>query len=92
MSDGLQNNREAREPADLRRLDARFRCLCCNGVIETLFDRDVSHGLDLKMGFVFGEYSFICDGCTATLIAERTAASPAARQRGTPRTAARYWR
>jgi hypothetical protein len=51
----------------------------------TLFDQDVSGGLNLKMGLVFDEYSFICDGCAATLIAEQTHPSPSATKKGTSR-------
>jgi hypothetical protein len=77
MVKGFQNAQESCEHGDVLRPTTSFRCLCCNGVIVSLFDQDVSGGLDLKMGFVFDEYSFICDNCAAALIAERTHSSAA---------------
>jgi hypothetical protein len=85
MAQDSRTGREAREQDDARWPNTQFRCLCCNGVIVTLFDQDISGGLDLKMGFIFDEYSFICDNCAATLIAERKHPSPPAPQKGTSR-------
>ena len=78
MAWNSQENRETRAQDQARWPNTQFRCLCCNGVIVTLFDQDVSGGLNLKMGLVFDEYSFICDDCAATLIAEQTPPSPSA--------------
>jgi hypothetical protein len=71
MAQKLPDSRGSTEQEDARWPNTQFRCLCCNGVIMSLFDQDVSGGLDLKMGLVFDEYSFICDGCAAALIADQ---------------------
>ena len=81
MAQELPSDREARKGDETRWHNTQFRCLCCNGVIVSLFNQDVSGGLDLKMGLVFDEYSFICDNCAATLIAAQTHALPAAKRK-----------
>jgi hypothetical protein len=85
MAWSSQDSRETRAQDQAQWPNTQFRCLCCNGVIVTLFDQDVSGGLNLKMGLVFDEYSFICDDCAATLIAERTHPSPSATKKGASR-------
>jgi hypothetical protein len=90
MARSIPGGREAGEQDDTGWPSTQFRCLCCNGVIETLFDQDVSGGLNLEMGLVFDEYSFICDNCAATLIAERRRPSPPAAQKGTSRKTGRH--
>jgi hypothetical protein len=87
MAQSIPSSREARGQGDAGWPNTQFRCLCCNGVIMTLFDQDVSGGLNLEMGLVFDEYSFICDNCAATLVAERRRPSAPARRKGTSRKA-----
>jgi len=50
--------------------DHRYRCACCEGIIEVLPRETIPDGLDLKFNFVFDECQLICRACTTRLIDE----------------------
>lgn len=51
-----------------REFAAQHRCLCCDGVIDGLAD-DAVIGFDARIGLFTDECAFVCDECTASLIA-----------------------
>jgi hypothetical protein len=51
-----------------REFAARHRCLCCGGVIDGFAD-DAAVGFDARIGLFTDECAFVCDECTASLIA-----------------------
>jgi hypothetical protein len=53
--------------------NSRYQCICCGGVIEMPIDQDLGIGLNLPLGLVSDECAFICDRCTANLIAAQSA-------------------
>jgi hypothetical protein len=61
----------AHEPADDQRIDNRYRCLSCNGIITGLAEQDLAAGLNVKLGLVSDECGLVCNQCTAKLIQAR---------------------
>ena len=51
-----------------RELASRHQCVCCGGVIDGLAD-DGAIGLDARIGLFTDECAFVCNECTASLIA-----------------------
>ena len=51
-----------------RELASRHQCVCCGGVIEGLAD-DGAIGFDVRIGLFTDECAFVCNECTASLIA-----------------------
>jgi len=50
------------------RFEAPPRCLCYNGTLPGLADRDIPIGLNAALGLVSDECGLICDDCTTRLI------------------------
>mgnify|MGYP007020372056 FL=1 len=53
-----------------RELVSRRRCMCCGGVIDGLAD-DEAIEFDARIGLFTDECAFVCNNCTASLIAAR---------------------
>ncbi|MCA6101158.1 hypothetical protein [Bradyrhizobium australafricanum] len=51
-----------------RELASYNQCVCCGGIIEGIVDDDAI-GLDARIGLFTDECAFVCDECTASLIA-----------------------
>lgn len=51
-----------------RELVSRRRCMCCGGVIDGLAD-DEAIEFDARIGLFTDECAFVCNNCTASLIA-----------------------
>ncbi|WP_298365386.1 hypothetical protein [uncultured Bradyrhizobium sp.] len=51
-----------------RELASHHQCVCCGGVIEGLAD-DGAIGFDARIGLFTDECAFVCNECTASLIA-----------------------
>ncbi|MCP1971705.1 hypothetical protein [Bradyrhizobium elkanii] len=51
-----------------RELASRHQCVCCGGMIEGIVDDDAI-GLDVRIGLFTDECAFVCNECTASLIA-----------------------
>ncbi|MGN1285895.1 MAG: hypothetical protein ACI4XG_04840 [Bradyrhizobium sp.] len=47
---------------------SRHQCVCCGGVIDGLADDDAV-GLDARIGLFTDACAFVCNECTASLIA-----------------------
>jgi hypothetical protein len=56
--------------------EARYRCICCDGVIANLSEESIPTGLDLKLGLVADECALICNACTTKLIEARKLQAP----------------
>ncbi|WP_194456031.1 hypothetical protein [Bradyrhizobium sp. CCBAU 53421] len=48
---------------------ARHQCECCGGIIDGLVD-DGAIGLEPRIGLFTDACAFVCDECTASLIAD----------------------
>jgi hypothetical protein len=64
----------AQEPADGQRIDNKYRCMSCNGIIAGVADQDLAPGLDIKLGMVSDECGLVCNECTTKLIEARAKA------------------
>ncbi len=58
------------------------RCFCCNGVIASVSDQDISVGLNPALGLVSDECALVCYSCTAKLMEEAAALRPKEVKRG----------
>ena len=56
--------------------DARYRCMCCDGVIANLSEETIPVGLDLRLGLVADECALVCNACTMRLIEARKIQTP----------------
>ncbi|WP_128971416.1 hypothetical protein [Bradyrhizobium tropiciagri] len=52
-----------------RAFASRHQCVCCGGVIDGLTDDDAV-GLDARIGLFTDACAFVCNECTASLIAD----------------------
>ena len=52
-----------------RELASRHRCVCCGGVIDGLAADDGAIGFEPRIGLFADECAFVCNECTASLIA-----------------------
>ena len=57
--------------ADDQKINDRYRCLSCNGIIAGLADQDLASGLNIELGLVSDECGLVCNECTAKLIQAR---------------------
>ncbi|MFQ3457952.1 hypothetical protein PMN64_32180 [Bradyrhizobium sp. UFLA01-814] len=51
-----------------RELTSHHQCVCCGGIIEGIVDDDAV-GLDARICLFTDECAFVCNECTASLIA-----------------------
>ncbi|GKQ52268.1 hypothetical protein [Bradyrhizobium sp. Ce-3] len=51
-----------------RELASRHQCACCAGIIDGIIDDDAI-GLDARIGLFTDACAFVCNECTASLIA-----------------------
>ncbi|MES5485873.1 hypothetical protein QMZ05_24230 [Bradyrhizobium sp. INPA03-11B] len=56
------------------------KCVCCSGVIDGLAD-DAGVGFDARIGLFTDERTFVCNECTASLIAAAARRQEAVRRR-----------
>jgi len=52
-----------------RELASHHRCVCCGGVIDGLAD-DAAIAFDARIGLFTDACAFVCNECTASLIAD----------------------